>query len=120
MGKYMILYRDDRTFLLQQGETYTVYDAGTGEPGAVFMLDSPPRDIIDSDGNLAMKADYDILYLPVRAFTGFAASGVADPEYDRASGHKGKHDGQKYRKDICPHNAGDKAKEHRRKHNAEI
>ncbi len=63
MGKYMILYRDDRTFLLQQGETYTVYDAGTGEPGAVFMLDSPPRDIIDSDGNLAIKADYEILYV---------------------------------------------------------
>lgn len=119
-GYQQVLYRKDRTFLLQQGETYTVYDAGTGETGAVFMLDSQPQDIIvlspdtyvvqefnnsrifihdqevssessaeyapvcpspypvvltgkvfgpydasyiiDSEGNLAMKADHEILY----------------------------------------------------------
>ena len=32
-GYQQVLYREDRTFLLQQGETYTVYDAGIGETG---------------------------------------------------------------------------------------
>ena len=45
-GYQQVLYREDKTFLLQQGETYTVYDARTGETGGVFTLDSQPQDII--------------------------------------------------------------------------
>ena len=45
-GYQQVLYREDKTFLLQQGETYTVYDAGTGETGGVFTLDSQLQDII--------------------------------------------------------------------------
>ena len=45
-GYQQVLYREDKTFLLQQGGTYTVYDAGTGETGGVFTLDSQPQDII--------------------------------------------------------------------------
>ena len=45
-GYQQVLYREDRTFLLQQGETYRIYDAGAGENGAVFTLDSPPQDVM--------------------------------------------------------------------------
>lgn len=118
-GYQQVLYREDRTFLLQQGETYRIYDAGAGENGAVFTLDSPPQDIMvlsldtyvvqefnnsrifihDQEVSPESSVEYapacPVPIRPVRAFTGFAVSGVADPEYDRASGHKGKHDGQK-------------------------